>query len=46
METRWFDANHTQTEAEKMVEDYNNGLIRVPEIGVRVQPAMKMEAMA
>ena len=46
METRWFDANHTQTEVEKMVEDYNNGLIRVPEIGVRVQPTMKMEAMA
>lgn len=46
METRWFDAKHTQTEAEKMVEDYNNGLIKVPELGVRVQPAMKMEAMA
>lgn len=26
MESRWFDARHTMTEAEKMVEDYNNGL--------------------
>lgn len=26
MESRWYDAAHRQTEAEKMVEDYNNGL--------------------
>lgn len=26
METRWYDSAHTITEAEKMVEDYNNGL--------------------
>ncbi len=26
MESRWYDATHRQTEAEKMVEDYNNGL--------------------
>jgi hypothetical protein len=26
MESRWYDAAHTVTEAEKMVEDYNNGL--------------------
>ena len=26
METRWYDSAHTMTEAEKMVEDYNNGL--------------------
>lgn len=25
MESRWYDATHRQTEAEKMVEDYNNG---------------------
>lgn len=25
MESRWYDATHTMTEAEKMVEDYNNG---------------------
>lgn len=25
MESRWYDAAHTQTEAEKMVEDYNDG---------------------
>lgn len=27
MENRWYDAGHTITEAEKMVEDYNNGLL-------------------
>lgn len=26
MESRWFDSTHRQTEAEKMVQDYNNGL--------------------
>ena len=26
MESRWFDSTHRQTEAEKMVEDYNNGM--------------------
>lgn len=31
MESRWYDAEHTITEAEKMVEDYNNGLICCPE---------------
>lgn len=45
MESRWFDANHTQTEAEKMVEDYNNELIKVPEIGNKIRSAMQMEAM-
>ena len=25
MESRWFDARHTMTEAEKMVADYNAG---------------------
>ena len=25
MESRWYDSRHTMTEAEKMVEDYNNG---------------------
>ena len=27
MESRWYDAAHTMTEAEKMVEDYNNGVL-------------------
>lgn len=27
MESRWYDAAHTITEAEKMVEDYNNGIL-------------------
>ena len=26
MESRWYDADHTITEADKMVQDYNNGL--------------------
>ena len=26
MESRWYDRSHTCTEAEKMVEDYNNGV--------------------
>lgn len=26
MESRWYDGQQTMTEAEKMVEDYNNGL--------------------
>ena len=26
MESRWYDPKHQQTEAEKMLEDYNNGL--------------------
>jgi len=25
MESRWYDSSQTMTEAEKMVEDYNNG---------------------
>lgn len=25
MESRWYDSSHSMTEAEKMVEDYNNG---------------------
>ena len=27
MESRWYDAEHTITEAEKMVADYNNGCL-------------------
>jgi hypothetical protein len=30
MESRWYDAEHTMTEAEKMVEDYNNGTLLGP----------------
>ena len=26
MESHWYDSAHTMTEAEKMVEDYNNGV--------------------
>ena len=31
MESRWYDAAHTMTEAEKMVADYNSGLLQCPE---------------
>jgi len=27
MESRWYDRAHTMTEAEKMVDDYNKGLL-------------------
>lgn len=26
MESRWYDSAHTITEADKMIEDYNNGV--------------------
>ena len=31
MESRWYDNHHTMTEAEKMVEDYNNGICTLSE---------------
>lgn len=48
MECRWFDAAHTVTEADKMVEDYNRGRLLGYDIGVTVTtaPAMKMEVMS
>lgn len=48
MECRWFDAAHTMTEADKMVEDYNRGRLLGYDIGVTVTaaPAMKMEVMS
>ena len=27
MESRWYDAAHTITEAEKMISDYNSGML-------------------
>ena len=27
MESRWYDSAHTITEAEKMIDDYNNGTL-------------------
>lgn len=27
MESRWYDSAHTMTEAEKMIDDYNRGLL-------------------
>lgn len=48
MECRWFDAAHTVTEADKMVEDYNRGRLLGYDVGVTVTaaPAMKMEVMS
>ena len=46
MESRWFDARHTMTEADKMVADYNNGLTMLneqsPVLVSMVQSEMKM----
>ena len=48
MESRWYDKEHTITEAEKMVADYNKGvLVGYDCEGVpAVQTTMKMEALA
>lgn len=42
MESRWYDGDHTMTEAEKMVEDYNNGLTVLNEQSFTAQPELKM----
>ncbi len=46
MESRWYDGSHTMTEADKMINDYNNGLTSLnnqgqPVLGVG-QPQMRM----
>ncbi len=46
MESRWFDREHTITEAEKMIKDYNKGRL----IGYDTEPvqqprSMKMEVL-
>ena len=46
MESRWYDGSQTMTEAEKMIDDYNNGLTPLneqehPSVDM-VQPQMKM----
>lgn len=33
MENRWYDCSHVHKEAEKMLEDYNNGLTILNESG-------------
>ena len=44
MEFRWFDEDHTITEAEKMVSDYNRGrLIGFDQEKVPPSPELKME---
>ena len=47
MESRWYDKEHTITEAEKMVKDYNRGRLLGYDCEVKqVAPGLKMEALA
>ena len=47
MESRWYDKEHTITEAEKMVKDYNKGRLLGYDCEVKqVAPGLKMEALA
>ena len=47
MEGRWYDKEHTITEAEKMVKDYNKGRLLGYDCEVKqVAPGLKMEALA
>ena len=48
MESRWYDKDHTITEAEKMVADYNKGMLAGYDCEVvpAVQNTMKMEVLA
>ena len=48
MESRWYDKEHTITEAEKMVADYNKGMLAGYDCEVvpAAQNTMKMEALA
>lgn len=46
MESRWYDQEHTITEAEKMVKDYNKGrLLGYDHEVAPVSPVIKMEAL-
>lgn len=40
MESRWYDAAHTMTEAEKMVADYNDGLLPLAQSELLSAPDM------
>lgn len=46
MESRWYDGSQTVTEAEKMIDDYNNGLTPLNEQEYSsvdmAQPQMKL----
>ena len=46
MESRWYDARHTMTEADKMVADYNAGLTMLNQPALAAsepaQPEMKL----
>ena len=41
MESRWFDREHTITEAEKMIKDYNTGRL----IGYDTEPVLQSHGM-
>ena len=45
MEGRWYDKEHTMTEAEKMVADYNIGMLDGYDINVPVQVSPIMEEL-
>ena len=47
MESRWYDEDHTITEAEKMVRDYNRGrLLGYDREVTPTSPGIKMEVLA
>ena len=46
MESRWYDAAHTMTEAEKMVADYNGGLLPIAQNEPLTTPDMGQADMA
>ena len=46
MESRWYDAAHTMTEAEKMVADYNDGLLPIAQNEPLTIPDMGQADMA
>ena len=47
MESRWYDEDHTITEAEKMVRDYNRGrLLGYDREVTPASPSLKMEVLA
>ena len=46
MESRWYDAAHTMTEAEKMVADYNDGLLPIAQNEPLTIPDMGQAEMA
>lgn len=47
MESRWYDSGHTMTEADKMVSDYNRGILIGYDVLVKpIRASAKMEVLA